>query len=271
MGLAGRHSVHAISGRPCNIGASMQHLGPAISIADPNQWALFLDIDGTLVEIEPTPDGVVAPVELIRTLEHLNHIFKGAVAIVTGRRIQDADRILAPLQLVSAGVHGAQMRHLAGGVIRSAPPVAPELLREIMALGAAHTGIVVEDKGTGIAVHYRQAPGVRLSIEKKLMGIVNMSGQAVMLCQGRMVYDIVPMQCSKRTAIEVLTRLPAFEGRRPLVIGDDAPDEAAFAAAKTQGGAGLKVAGEHFPAASADFTGPRQVRAWLAELAGRLS
>lgn len=241
-------------------------------VTDPAQWALFLDIDGTLLEIEPTPLDVVAPPELIVTLEKLAILFNGAVALVTGRRIEDADRILAPLQLTAAGIHGAQMRRYADGpIVSAAPPVSARLLHKVAALASGMPGVVVEGKGAGIAVHYRMAPAVRPQLEEGLRHIVRQSRQAVMFCQGRMVYEIIPAECSKRAAIELLCKLPRFEGRLPLVIGDDAPDETAILLADMRGGVGLKVAGEHFPAAVADFTGPLHVRQSLEGLVRRFA
>jgi trehalose 6-phosphate phosphatase len=241
-----------------------------LQLVDPDTWALFLDIDGTIVDIAPTPDLVVAEPDLIVTLVQLSLLFKGAVAIVTGRQIEDADRILAPLQMVAAGVHGGQIRRRAGGSIETvASTIAPGLLQDVAELVAVDSGILIENKITGIAVHYRHAPRLAATIERRLRHLVQNSAQAVTLCRGPMVFEVLPAESSKHAAVKVLARLPAFEGRRPLFIGDDRPDETAFAAAVARGGRGMKVAGEHFPRGAADFSGPAHVRQWLRQLARR--
>jgi trehalose 6-phosphate phosphatase len=241
-----------------------------LQYVDPEKWALYLDIDGTLVDIAPTPDTATAEPDLIATLQHLTMLFSGAVAIVTGRRIVDADRILAPLKLVAAGVHGGQIRCRAGGRIDTVTQsITGDLIDEVIALAEIDRGILVENKGIGIAVHYRHAPRFKTLIEERLRQLIRFRAPTATLCQGPMVFEILPAAISKRTAVTILARLPAFEGRRPLFIGDDRSDEAAFAAATALGGRGMKVAGEHFPTSRADFSAPSHVRQWLRQLARR--
>jgi trehalose 6-phosphate phosphatase len=237
---------------------------------DPRTCALFLDVDGTLVEIASDPAEVVASKELVSTLARLHRLFGGAVAVITGRQITDADRILSPLKLVAAGVHGAQLRRSSGGAISiEAPRVSPMVFGQILELVAFDSRLSVEDKGNGVAIHYRNAPEARAPLEERLHGLIADSAQSITLCRGRMVFEILPAGANKSSALSALLALPEFTGRRPVVVGDDEPDEKAFAKANEMGGYGLRVAGEHFARATADFAAPSDVRGWLTELVCR--
>jgi trehalose 6-phosphate phosphatase len=235
------------------------------------RWALFIDIDGTLLDIAPTPDAVHVPPHLVELLERLVRGLDGSVALLTGRRVADADRLLAPLRLVASGVHGTELRAERGGSIRMlAPKVTPEFVQTISQVTALSPGILVEQKGAGVAVHYRNAPEVRELVVAELKRIVAGARYDVALRRGRKVIEAVPSAFSKATALTWLAGRPPFKGRVPIMIGDDAGDESAFAAAEKLGGIGLSVAGEHFSRAAADFDGVASVHAWLADLASRL-
>jgi trehalose 6-phosphate phosphatase len=238
---------------------------------DPDRWSLFLDIDGTLLGIAPTPDAVRVPQHLVNILEHIVHGLGGAVAFLTGRRIADADRLFAPLRLVAAGVHGTELRSERGGPINMlAPPVAAEFVQAVSRISALSPGILIEQKGAGVAVHYRNAPDMRNQVVSELKRIVADAAYDVTLRRGRKVVEALPSGFSKATALTWLTERPPFKGRLPIMIGDDVGDETALDLADRLGGFGLRVAGEHFPKATADFDGVDSVCAWLAELAGRL-
>ena len=235
---------------------------------DPKADALFLDLDGTLLDIQMTPNDVFAPEGLVPTLADLVGSFDGAVAVITGRRVADADTLLAPLQLITAGVHGAEMRLSPRGiVVAMAPPFPSDLLRDVLSFVRPLDGIDVEEKGAAIAVHYRKAPSQRVLIERKLSDALRGRGHNLELSHGRMVLEIKSMTCSKGEALAYLARQPDFIGRRPIMIGDDAPDVDALAMAQRLGGLGLKVAGEYFTRSSSDFAGPAEVREWLKDLA----
>jgi trehalose 6-phosphate phosphatase len=127
--------------------------------------------------------------------------------------------------------------------------------------------VVVELKLYSIAVHYRLAPTAEPQVEVELRRIVEDSPDHLILCPGRKVFEVVPKQVSKGAALEALLHYPAFRGRRPIMIGDDVPDQSAFDAAIRNGGTGLRVAGEYFSHEVADFAGPPDVRGWLAAMA----
>ncbi len=234
-----------------------------------DEWALFIDIDGTLLDMAPTPEAVRVPPGLVGTLERLAAGFNGAVALITGRRIADADRFFAPLKLTVSGVHGTEARSSHdSGMTMLADPVPGILTGAVRDVARALPGILVEEKGAGLAVHYRNAPEARATLELQLRRLmVDWDGFA--LRRGRKVLDVVPKAHSKATGLAWVMRLPAFKGRRPVMIGDDHGDEPALEVAKSLGGLGLRVAGEHFSGDGADFGSPAGVRSWLAELCGR--
>lgn len=235
-------------------------------LASPDAWALFLDIDGTLLDMAPTPEAVETPPGLVETLARLQGRLRGAVALMTGRRIADTDRFFAPLKMVAMGVHGAEVRTEPGGATRLlVEPLPPGLAGAVGDVAGALPGVLVEDKGVGLAVHYRSAPDAREALERELRRLVA-SWEGFTVRPGRMVLDVLPRARSKGTGLTWLMGQSIFRGRRPVMIGDDHGDEAAFEAAERLGGIGLRVAGEHFRN-GADFDGPAGVRAWLASVA----
>jgi trehalose 6-phosphate phosphatase len=241
--------------------------GRADVLANAADWALFIDIDGTLLDMAPRPDAAVVPAGLVETLGGLVQRLGGAVALVTGRRVADADRFFAPLRLVASGVHGAEARTVPGGATEFlVAPVPRRLLEAVHAMAALSPGILVEEKGVGVAVHYRDAPQALPTIERELWRIVG-AWAGYTLRSGRKVLELVPAAHSKGTGLGALMRLPAFSGRRPVMIGDDHGDEPAMHLAERMGGLALQVAGEHFDRRAADFDSAASVRAWLSLLA----
>ncbi|MDX2201617.1 MAG: trehalose-phosphatase [Hyphomicrobiaceae bacterium] len=243
-----------------------------MKLDDPKATALFLDLDGTLIDIAPTPDSVHVPDGLAAMLGELTRQLDGALAIVTGRTIADVDRFLAPLTPVAAGVHGAELRHGPGGEITvRADPIDAGVAQSVRRVAAEHASVMVETKHASIAVHYRQAPSLAPVLEVALARILDDGPDHLILAHGRQVFEIVPRHVSKGAALQAIMDLPAFAGRRPVMIGDDVPDVPALEAAIRLGGSGLRVAGEHFSPAEADFMGPVEVRAWLRALSEGLA
>jgi trehalose 6-phosphate phosphatase len=245
--------------------------GRAQALLDnPDGHALFVDIDGTLLEMAPTPDAVSVPPALLGVLEELVARLGGAVALLTGRRIASADRLLRPLRLIASGVHGTELRAERNGrICMLAPPLPPAIVTKVDALGGIADGILVERKGAGMAVHYRHAPHLQGRLAAEVSAIVA-SCPGLVVREGRMVLEIGPSGYSKGSALALLNARAPFAGRRPVMIGDDVGDESALAEAERRGGVALRVAGEHFSGAMADFEGVRAVHAWLAAFATAL-
>jgi trehalose 6-phosphate phosphatase len=238
---------------------------------DIHRIALFLDCDGTLVDIAPTPNEVRAPPGLAEVLTRLSHRLNGAIAIITGRKLAEIDTILHPVEFLGAGVHGAELRTVRGGNINRVASALPStLVDELLRRAQALPGILVEPKGPVIAIHYRQAPHLKDALEASLRSVLTAYPEGLVLNQGRKLFEIIPAGHSKGTALETLLALPDFAGRIPIMIGDDMGDIPAFAAARRLGGAGMRVAGEQFGEENVEFTGPKQVFAWLDVLASRL-
>jgi trehalose 6-phosphate phosphatase len=237
---------------------------------NPDGHALFLDIDGTLLEMAPAPDAVCVPPALLGVLEELVVRLSGAVALLTGRRIASADRLFHPLRLAASGVHGTELRAERGGrICMLASPLPPAIIAKVDALGGIAEGILVERKGAGMAVHYRHAPHLQHRLAAELRAIVA-SAPGLIVRAGRMVLEIGPSGFSKGSALALLHAREPFAGRRPVMIGDDIGDESALSEAERLGGVALRVAGEHFSDATADFAGVRAVHAWLAAFATSL-
>lgn len=225
---------------------------------------MFLDLDGTLLDIAPTPASVVVPRGLVRVLAQLQEALGGALAVLSGRAIASVDRLLAPLRLPAAGQHGAELRLEAAGPIERTVRVErpPAWQAPLAALARDHDGVLVEDKGLAIAVHHRNAPGAEPAIRRALAALAREAPEFV-LRKGKCVWEILPRGCDKGAALRRLMAAPPFAGRTPIALGDDASDEDAFAAARALGGRAMPVGS----GPSAALAGPQAARDWLAELA----
>jgi trehalose 6-phosphate phosphatase len=246
---------------------------PAAEIlsGDPAKCALFLDVDGTLLAIAPTPAEVVVPPDLPGLLVRVSKGLDGALAILTGRQLAEIDELLAPARFVGGGVHGAELRTTPQGpIVRVATALPDSLVAELMALPDRLPGIIAEPKGPGFAVHYRQAPDLKSAVEAQIRALIAQHPEDLVLCPGRKLFEIIPQGHSKGSALETIAALPTFAGRMPIMIGDDVGDVPALATAEKLGGRGLRVAGGHFGGADADLQGPQGVNVWLEKLAKRI-
>jgi trehalose 6-phosphate phosphatase len=206
-------------------------------------WALFLDIDGTLLDLAPTPSEVVVPPDLPDLLQALTRALGGAVALVSGRSITDIDTLFSPLALIAAGQHGAEIRLPNGATERlgAADGILTGLMARIAAFAEAHPGILVEDKGMTIAVHCRKVPQYQAELGQFLTALAAEHGDRLETIRGHRVFEIKPRNLSKRTAVEHLMRIAPFAGRLPVFIGDDRTDEDGFAAVRALGGHAVRV------------------------------
>lgn len=237
-------------------------------IVDGEPVALFLDIDGTLLDVALTPSTVHVPANLPALLNAIAERLQGASAIVTGRSLEEADRLLHPAKFVAAGVHGGQMRFSDQGKIETlTPSFSPTLTADIKKIAEGLPGIVYEDKGSGIALHYRLAPELQSSLLMLLEALVPKYADQFSICEGRKVVEVLPIGFSKGRALRKLASLPQFANRIPVMVGDDIADVDAFRVAEDLGGFGLKVAGENFSESESSFQGPAEVLDWLQKLA----
>ena len=225
--------------------------------------ALFLDFDGTLVDLADHPEGVAVAPGLLALLGGLERALGGALAIVTGRQIEVVDRFLAPLVLPVAGVHGLERRDAAGRLHHpDGDPQFVELLAERLApLLARAPELVLERKRVSLAIHYRARPDLaadcRAALEAGLEGLGDIA-----LTEGKMVLEARPAGASKGTAVEAFLAEPPFAGRRPVVAGDDVTDEDAFAAVNAAGGVTIKI-GPGPTAARHRLADPAAFLGWL--------
>lgn len=237
----------------------------------PHRCALFLDMDGTLLEMAASPEAVRVPTGLTTLLQSLSDGLGGALAILTGRQVIEADRLLDPLKLPASGVHGAQVRRARDGEIETCSPELPaELVAQLVALEGKMPGIRAEAKGPGFAVHYRVVPHVQPELETTLRRLLADYASNVVLSRGRKIFEIVPIGTTKGTSLVSFCAQAEFAGRKPVMIGDDVGDEPAFAAAARLGGTGLRVAGEHFGRDAANLEGPADVYRLLTRVMQRL-
>jgi trehalose 6-phosphate phosphatase len=206
--------------------------------------ALFLDFDGTLVELAAQPEAVVIPPSLPGTLASLYVYLGGALALVSGRRLLDLDAFLAPLQLPSAVEHGAQRRN-AEGLLISAPSADMRyVLRAAQDLLDSHPGLKLEKKNLALSLHYRHAPELE-ALCLSVMRAATSRSNGLELIQGKYVIDLKPSGVSKGTAIAAFMTETPFAGRTPIFAGDDVTDESGFSQVQRMGGYAVKVgAGE---------------------------
>jgi len=213
-----------------------------LPIPDAN-WALFLDLDGTLIDIAARPDRVVVPDGLVATLSDIRDSLGGALALISGRTLTDIDRLTAPFQFACAGEHGAILRFTNGKVrTRRDDYIFPESLRaELRAAAANWPGVTIEDKIYNIVAHYRQAPSWHASVRDFTRSLAARAGPEFEALPARMAFEIRHRRLNKGAAVLAFMAEPPFAGRLPVFVGDDVTDEDGFRAAVAQGGLGLDV------------------------------
>ncbi|MBC7548949.1 MAG: trehalose-phosphatase [Polaromonas sp.] len=231
--------------------------------------ALFLDFDGTLVDLADQPESVRVPSGLVPVLRQLAQQLKGALAIVSGRKLADLDQFLSPLQLPCAAEHGAHYRYANGSQVQAADVDLAPVIRQVLALVQRHPGLQAEVKASCVALHYRHAPQLQ-ALAHQVMQQAASSCPGLSLLSGKMVFEIKPSHVSKGRAIEDFMQLPPFSGRKPTFIGDDVTDEAGFAAVQALGGTAIKVGlGDTLARHRCD--NPTEVRHWLGANLSRLT
>ncbi|PZU06855.1 trehalose-phosphatase [Sphingomonas sp.] len=225
--------------------------------------SLFLDFDGTLVDIADRPEAVIVSDRLLGTLAALESALPGRVAIVTGRPLAQIAALLEIPQLVFSGSHGAEMLWPDGSRRDAQPPawLAPTRSR-LETFGRSRPGVLVETKPFGIALHYRQAPDEERACRSFAENLAEASDIEVL--HGKMVVELRMLGADKGAAVATFMNEPPMAGTRPLVFGDDVTDEAAFAMARKLGGAGVLVGADRPSAARYRLEGVTETIDWLA-------
>ena len=235
----------------------------------PDELALLLDIDGTLLDLAPTPRDVRVPPGLADTLSRLVRRSSGALALVSGRSLGDIDRIFAPALFPAVGGHGAEMRLTpdSEAVATHAPPMDKDLKRRLAAIAGLAPGILVEDKGYSLALHYRLAPQAEQAIYQEVARLrADLPNAPIEVLPGKRVCEIKHSGFTKATGVHELMLHEPFKGRRPLFIGDDVTDETVFAIMPGYNGLSYSV-GRRARAVNGHFDTPADVREFLARLA----
>lgn len=210
---------------------------------DEREWAVFLDVDGTILEIAETPQEVCVPETLKRLLNELCMRLDGALALVGGRNVADLDRLFHPLRFCAAGVHGCERRESSGCVTRaqiderSLDHAREQLLQFVLKFPE----LLLEDKGSALALHFRRTPRLRSLVYATVTQVVAALGPQFTVQPGKCVLEIRPGACSRGGAINDFMHEAPFHGRTPVFIGNDFADEDGFAYVNRCGGVSIRV------------------------------
>lgn len=230
-------------------------------VAEP---ALFLDFDGTLVDIAPHPDGVAVAPDLPELLEDLAARLSGRLAVVTGRSLAALERLLGPLSIAVAGSHGGEFRPARSREVQALAAPLPQHVADSLARFAQdHGGLLVEPKPFSIAVHYRHHPEARDPLLREACRLAERAGLG--LTHGKQVVELATPGADKGSAVRRFMTLAPFAGARPVFVGDDTTDEHAFAAVRPLGGAGVLVGPERETEALWRLDGVDAVHDWIKE------
>ena len=228
--------------------------------------SLFLDFDGTLVEIAADPAAVEVTSELRRLLTLLQERLDGRVAVLTGRAADDVEAKLQPLRMVLGGSHGLETRINGASAARvERPQGLDQAVAQLRELQRLHPGVLVEEKPLGVALHYRQAPGAEAACREAATEAARVCG--LDLQPGKMVFELKPPGGNKGAALRSIMQEPGFAGTVPLFLGDDLTDEAGFEAARQLGGAGVLVGEPRDTAALYRIASVGEALDWLRQAA----
>lgn len=232
-------------------------------------WAFFLDVDCTLIGVADTPDAVHVDAALLDLLARLHKASGGTVALISGRTVSDLEKRLGALRLPLAGQHGLERRD-AGGRLRThaAPPAALQAIKAALeAMVARHPGLLLEDKGLTLALHYRRVPRLASYVHRTVSRLATNAnsghaGAVLEVQRGKRVAEIKPSGFDKGTAVLEYLAEPPFLGRLPVYIGDDLTDERGFAEVNRQDGISIRV-GKGKSCARFRLPDVAAVRRWL--------
>jgi trehalose 6-phosphate phosphatase len=231
---------------------------------DPSAVALFLDVDGTLLDIRDNPAEVVADSALTELLCACSAKLGGALSLVSGRSIEEVDRIFAPADFPVAGAHGAELRFDGGHTLTlESRPMPAAAIHTLQEFAKRNEGLLLERKRGGVSLHYRRAPELEKECEQLIAELMNDLGTDFRLIAGKMVFEIAPGAHDKGAAIRSFLEQPPFTGRVPVYLGDDVTDEDAFREVNRINGTSIRVGGSSHSEARYDLPDVASVRPWL--------
>ncbi len=231
--------------------------------------ALFLDVDGTLLDIVERPEYVTADPALVATLQEVAKTLGGAMALISGRRVTEVNRIFHPARFPTSGAHGAEYQDSAGRrhnkVVKSLPAA---VIREIQKFADSHRKLLLEHKQYGVALHYRQAPELQSTCHETMNSIAVDVEDDFRLIDGKMVYELTPRSVDKGMAVAEFLRADPFRGRKPVYVGDDTTDEDGFIATNRLSGTSIRVGQTQRTEANFVLEDVDAVRRWLEYIVG---
>jgi trehalose 6-phosphate phosphatase len=246
----------------------MDIVAPSL-IPNLRECAILLDVDGTILDLASTPREVWVPPSLRHDMTRLSERTGGALALVSGRSLSDLDLLFSPLQLPAIGGHGAEFRPYSGGELdlRRTVPLDAALKRKFAAVAEIGPGIIIEDKGYSVSLHYRLAPKLEGLVKAAVDRICAENPSApIEILHGKSVLEIKQVGFNKGTGVRELMRYPPFTGRHPIFIGDDVTDESVFDIIAEFDGLAFSV-GRMVAGVDGHFEKPEAVRGWLARIA----
>lgn len=231
---------------------------------DPRAVALFLDVDGTLLEICDNPVDVVADHSLTALLMACSAELDGALSLVSGRAIEEIDRIFAPAVFPVAGAHGAELRFDGEQTMTMASePMPREAIRRLEAFVATNQGLLLERKRGGVSLHFRRAPELEEACRTLALALMDELGSDFRLIAGKMVFEIAPCTHNKGAAVRTFLEHAPFKRRIPLYVGDDVTDEDAFREVNRLEGTSIRVGDSTHSEARYELSDVASVRHWL--------
>jgi trehalose 6-phosphate phosphatase len=251
------------------VAASNAEIVP-VELFDPSRYAFLFDVDGTLLDIAPTPQSVHVPAELRQDLRRLNALAGGAIALVSGRTLDELDRLFGPLDVTLVGGHGAEIRSRRGQPqLYREPPIDAGTRRRLADIQEIDSRLLIEDKGYSVAIHYRLAPEQEDAVREAVAALdPALVAQRLQVLEGKAVIEVRRPGADKGAALRALMAQAPFSGRRPIYIGDDVTDADAFAVLPELGGVPIAV-GRTFPGVVRGFEAPAEVRRWIAAVCRR--
>jgi trehalose 6-phosphate phosphatase len=250
----------------------MMHTDLPLPPPPAREWALFLDVDGSLLDFAPHPDDVHVPDDLVDALARLRDALDGALALVSGRSLAQLDALFSPLQLPGAGLHGLQLRERPGDEpdLHEPPAALAGVAERAQAIASRHPGALVEDKGSTIALHWRAAGADAAAPEFEALAREALESLPHYHLQpGNHVLELRPDGYDKGGAIRHLLKTEGFRGRMPVFVGDDLTDEHGFEAVNALGGISVLVGTRTPTVARTRIDTPTRLREWLLDAANR--